>query len=299
MWRKENRIHIGLWQIVCTDERAGKRNLPAFYWPICYDLLQKLSDKEHKVKWLTKNLSQSCLPICVLFLFVQHAIFSGDVTGGDLGAAVDKIYAELFNFRTKGKMEKKVKDRRTKSSSSGRDVDRRCVSAGGGLSAFAYNSPCKSGEVSCGYNCGQTELSVSISDNPFPWAKWQIFLQKSVLATCNLVIINVVSLKHFWGYVIIIIIMAYLLNARIVKPAETAVARQWLNKRDVKGATDTHSTTEESCWKRCFLCGPCQAYITRTSPNRVCRQAVSWELQKLLAEAGDSPGTQRKESIRC
>jgi hypothetical protein len=48
--------------------------------------------------------------------------------------------------------------------------------------------------------------------------------------------------------------VAYLLEARIGKPAETAaaresantpVARQWLSSRHVMAVTDTHATTEE------------------------------------------------------
>jgi hypothetical protein len=35
------------------------------------------------------------------------------------------------------------------------------------------------------------------------------------------------------------------LKARIVKPAETAVAMQWLSNRYVMAATDTHAATEE------------------------------------------------------
>jgi hypothetical protein len=39
--------------------------------------------------------------------------------------------------------------------------------------------------------------------------------------------------------------VAYLLKARIVKSAETAVTRQWLSSCHVKAATDIHATTEE------------------------------------------------------
>jgi hypothetical protein len=62
--------------------------------------------------------------------------------------------------------------------------------------------------------------------------------------------------------------MACLLKAKIVKPAETAVDSEWLCKQLV------------------------------ASQERACRQAVSWALQKLVAEAGDSSETQKKGNVR-
>jgi hypothetical protein len=39
--------------------------------------------------------------------------------------------------------------------------------------------------------------------------------------------------------------VACLMKARIVKPAETAVAREWLSSHHVIATTDTHTTVEE------------------------------------------------------
>jgi hypothetical protein len=46
-------------------------------------------------------------------------------------------------------------------------------------------------------------------------------------------------------FVTVIYYVECLLKDRIVKPAETAVARQWLSRRHVMAATDTHVTIEE------------------------------------------------------
>jgi hypothetical protein len=48
--------------------------------------------------------------------------------------------------------------------------------------------------------------------------------------------------------------VACLLKVRIVKPVETAVARQLLSSRHVMAATDTHATVEE-LWEAVFSVG--------------------------------------------
>jgi hypothetical protein len=58
--------------------------------------------------------------------------------------------------------------------------------------------------------------------------------------------------------------VAHLLKARIVKPAETAVAKErtvtvtWSQQQ-------LHTQTVEELWKRCFPCGTSRRYITGTS----------------------------------
>jgi hypothetical protein len=113
--------------------------------------------------------------------------------------------------------------------------------------------------------------------------------------------------------------------ATIVKPAETAVARngsvntpvttQWLSSHHVKAITDTHWTTEgllevvfsvqsmSRLHNKDQLPLPVSPSTVRVqSPEKsletVCRQTVSWELQKLVADRGDSLGTQRMGNVR-
>jgi hypothetical protein len=53
---------------------------------------------------------------------------------------------------------------------------------------------------------------------------------------------------------------ACLLKARIVKPAETAVARQREPQYIIPMATSQLTTTEEP-WRQCFLCDPYRGHI--------------------------------------
>jgi hypothetical protein len=79
--------------------------------------------------------------------------------------------------------------------------------------------------------------------------------------------------------------VACLLKARTVKPAETAVARQWLSSHNVMATTDMHTTMEELLEAVFAVRSVPKLYNKdqlplRVSRETVCRrQAVSWELQ--------------------
>jgi hypothetical protein len=78
--------------------------------------------------------------------------------------------------------------------------------------------------------------------------------------------------------------------------ANMSVARQWLSNHNVIAATDTQATN--NCRKRCFLCGPCWGFVTRTSfhssQSELSQLRVeAMKSETLVAEAGENSGTQR------
>jgi hypothetical protein len=66
--------------------------------------------------------------------------------------------------------------------------------------------------------------------------------------------------------------VAYLLKTGIVKPGETAIARQPLCKHATVPETSISNVCMQqwrNCWKRCFLCCPCVGYMSQSA-------VVSW-----------------------
>jgi hypothetical protein len=68
--------------------------------------------------------------------------------------------------------------------------------------------------------------------------------------------------------------MACLLKARIVKPAETAVARQWLSSHNVMATTDMHTTMEELLEAAFSVRSMPMLYTEDQLPLRVSRETV-------------------------
>jgi hypothetical protein len=61
------------------------------------------------------------------------------------------------------------------------------------------------------------------------------------------------------------------------------IARQWLSSHHVL-PQQMCTQQEKSCWKRCFLCGPCQAYIYKTRTSET--QSLQADSQLRVAAAG-------------
>jgi hypothetical protein len=97
--------------------------------------------------------------------------------------------------------------------------------------------------------------------------------------------------------------MACLLKARIVKLPERAVPRERLNNRHKLAATNTHATIVElletmfSVRSVPSLYKEDQLPFERESAGGQLRVAVV-RSNKLVAEAGNSSGTQRKKNVR-
>jgi hypothetical protein len=81
---------------------------------------------------------------------------------------------------------------------------------------------------------------------------------------------------------------AYVLKARIVMPAEKAIAWEWLCKHPLPGNSSVaimwslqHTHTTDNCWKRCSLWGLCQGY--KTSITCQYKRVSKWQLEWLEA----------------
>jgi hypothetical protein len=99
-----------------------------------------------------------------------------------------------------------------------------------------------------------------------------------------------------------------LLKARAVKQADATIANEWLYRRPLLGNSSVAVTwwpqktpTQQckSCWKWCFLSGPCRVYIMRTShyerENTIAsRLEAGWNTSTvaLWGVGGDEKGTQ-------
>jgi hypothetical protein len=105
----------------------------------------------------------------------------------------------------------------------------------------------------------------AISDRPSRKRKWlPVPPGPRNLANCIHTLCHLPALSPDCGHGLLLFLKSCVswstsdIVACLLKAAETVVARQWLSGRRVMAAT------AEDCWKRCFLCGPCRGYITRT-----------------------------------
>jgi hypothetical protein len=113
-------------------------------------------------------------------------------------------------------------------------------------------------------------------------------------------------MERVCALVTVIYFVECLLKAIIVKPAETAVANtpvagQWLSSRHVMVATDTHATIEELLEAVFSVRSLPRLYNEDQLPSAVSRgereSAGRQSVEKLVVEAGDSSGTQRKGNV--